>query len=398
MASESKLPPGEHSYESILGGVRDGRYRFARIRAASGRLNFLIGVSPEQYRTLREQASENDVAFAILGSRVSGPRVRQKTLSPILERTLKLVATKRSPSPTYPGAKGVRIEKTAIKEYGVSDVRTSDINIFLIDHKGRAEAELARMAEDLERKMRGLECPFPVKVFPGFGGRTFRSERDFIDFGAGYLRGRLPEEHGFPDSAIESAFGELYTTLNVPRPAFHRLDAANGLWNAALASASFSIALGFHWIVPVTAFGFGFCGRYLARFKAWVARVPAETFSSNTLALLADAGIGVAAMAALINPIGGYGIPLGRILWASALHSLSKGSVRLALDKHFSQGTLSRQRSGVFLTVSINFLQGLATAYIYAGSRAAILLQIAMALTGLALVYRAQLARLLRRN
>jgi hypothetical protein len=52
----------------------------------------------------------------------------------------------------------------------------------------------------------------------------------------------------------------------------------------------------------------------------------------------------------------------------------------------------------VFLGITISFLQGLATAYLYRGSPAALALQIAMAATGLALVFRVPLAELAGRT
>lgn len=394
----STLPPGEHRYEDILDGLRCGLYRFARLRAASGRLNYLIGVSPEQLAVIRREARRRGLGLALLGSRVSGPRVRQRELDPVLSRTLPLHTTRRLPSATYPGVEGVRIEKTAIKERGARDPHTSDLSVILVDLSRRPSEELDRAARELEHDLKSLRCSFPIKVFAGLEGRRFCSEAEFRSFGASYLERHLDAGHGVPRAALERAFSELYAPIGLPRPAFSWRDAANGAFNALLASVSFSLALGFHPVVPAAGFAFGFLGRHLARLKAWVAGAPADTFLSNGLALAVDAGIGACVMALAINPLAGYGIPAGRILWTSALHAFSKGSVRLAFDKHFSSQASGRQGLGVCLAASVNFLQGLATAYVYGGSRAALLLQVGMAAVGLGLVFRAPLARLLKRR
>lgn len=393
----SSLPPGEHRYEDVLDGLRCGLYRFARLRSGAGRLNYLVGLSPEQLGRLRSEARRRGLGLALLGSRVSGPRLRQRQLDPVLMRTLPLHATRRIPSATYPGVEGVRIEKVAIKELGRESPHTSDLSVILID-AARSSEELDRAAGELERDLRALGCSFPIKVFAGLEGRRFRSEAEFRSFGASYLERSLDAGHGVPREALERAFSELYAPLGLPRPLFSWRDAANGGFNGALASISFSLALGFHPVVPAVGFAFGFLGRHLARLKSWIAGAPADTFLSNALALAVDAAIGAGVMALAVNPLAGYGIPADRILWTSALHTLSKGSVRLAFDKHFSSQASGRQGLGVFLAASVNFLQGLATAYVYGGSRAALALQIGMAAAGLGLVFRAPLARLLRRR
>ncbi len=55
-------------------------------------------------------------------------------------------------------------------------------------------------------------------------------------------------------------------------------DVGNGLLSALLLSVSFYLTLGLHLVVPAMGFLFGFCGRYLARFRAWITREPADTF------------------------------------------------------------------------------------------------------------------------
>jgi len=397
MRASPCLPLGEHSYESILDGVRRGRLRFARVRSASGRLNFLIGVSPDQLGAIRSEARRLGLGLALYGSRVSGPRLRQRELSPALRRALPLVSDRRSASAAYPAVEGVRIEKTTIKEHGLRDPRTSDLSVMVVAPDLMPRRELEAAAVELEKRLRGLGCTFQLRVFHSFGGRRFLSEPDFVDFGASFLQGNLPRGHDFSRAEIERGFAELYAPVNLPRRSFFRSDVVNGAWNAALASLSFQLALGWHPVVALTGFCFGLFGRYLARFKTWIARDPADTFASNTTALLADAAIGICVMSLVINPAAGFGIRLKTIVWASLLHTLSKGSLRLALDKRFSTGALARQRLGVFLTASLNFLQGLATAYIYAGSRLALALQLGMALVGLFLVYRRPLGDLLRK-
>lgn len=367
--------------------VRARQFRFARIRAASGRLNYFIGISPEQYAALKRAAYERGVGFIVLGSRVSGPRSRQQTLHPALACALPLSDNRRTASGTYPGAAGVLIDKTAIKEDGRESVYTSDVTVLLIDKSGRSPAALERTALALERDFRELDTSFPIKFFAAMQGRAFASEAELLSFGVRHLARNLPADRRFTDEELAAGFRELYCTINLPQNRFERGDAVNGAWNAVLTSISFSLALGFHPIVPLVGFSFGFCGRWLARFKAWITQAPADTPLRNAAALAADAVIGIGVMTLIVNPIGGYGIVLSRILGASVLHTLSKGSVRLALDKHFSQRDSSAQRAGVFLAIGINFLQGLATAYIYAGSGWATAVQIAAAAAGLGWVF-----------
>jgi len=381
----ANLEPGTYTYEQILEGLRQGRWLFARIRAASGRLNFLIGIAPQQLEFIAQEAKTRRVGLVLLGSRVSGPRARQRSLHPALANALPLQATRRTPSYTFPGAEGVTIDKTVIKEHGLDSVHTSDISIILLDPENRPGEELERIAARMEKRLRMLRTSFPVKVFAEIDGKRFRSEKEFVAHGASYLRRNASEQK---ESALRTAFQELYATVNVPRPLFERTDFVNACWGALLASVSFSIALGFHPIVPAVAFLFGLYGRYLARLKSWIADAPADSAWTNTLALIADAGIGIFAMAGIIVPAAGYGIPLERILAASVLHTLSKGTIRLWFDKRFSQKNLDGQRKGVFLSLSVNFLIGLLTAYVYAGRMEAFAIQAVIAAVGLVLVYR----------
>lgn len=368
--------------------MRTGLYPWARLRSASGRLNFLIGLEERHLRAMEEAARRLRLGLILVGSRVSGPRVRQRTLHPVLAKALPLWETRRRGSPTWPGVEGVRIEKTAIKEFGPDDPRTSDLTVVLVDALGRPASALEAAAADLEREFRRFGAAFPIKVFAALDGRSFRCEEEFAAAGAAYLSASLPAGDAEPREAVAAAFRELYATVGLPRPLFIRADLANAALAAALASLTFSAALGFHWVVPATAGAFGLCGRYLARFKAWVARVPCETPLSNAAALAADAALGIAVMALVVNPVGGFGIPLARILKASALHTLSRGSWRLWLDKRMSRRDERGQALGVLLASLLNLVIGLATAFVYAGRPEAALFQAALAAAGLFLVFR----------
>ena len=100
-----------------------------------------------------------------------------------------------------------------------------------------------------------------------------------------------------------------------------------------------------------------------------------------------DAEPGGGTMALVINPVGGYGIPLWAIAATSLSHTLSKGTVRLFLDKLYSVQGERRQAKGIVLTTLFNFLQGLTTSFVYAGSGIAIAVQAASACVGTTLVF-----------
>ncbi|MBI4051339.1 MAG: hypothetical protein HY400_02420 [Elusimicrobia bacterium] len=395
MPSRANLSPGIHSYAAVMDAIREGMYRFARIRTASGRLHHLIGISPQQFKILRREARQYKVGFILLGSRVSGPRIRQKELNPVLKQALPLQALKRTPSPTYPGAEGVVIDKTAIKELGSENIHTSDLSIILVDPVRRSSEELFEVAKGLEIRFRQLGCSFPVRVFSQLEERCFYSERDFVGFGRDYLKRLLSKGHPFSDADVEQAFGELYAPLNLTPRLFGIRDLAAGVWNAFLAGVSFSLALKFHPVILAVGFGFGLMGRYMARLKAWVATAWGDTFVSNAGALLADASVGFCVMAGVINPVASLGIGLEKIAWTSLLHTLSKGSLRLFLDKIYSVDVERRQAEGVIVASSLNFLQGLATAYIYAGNSWAVYCQFFLTGLGLYLVFQNPIQRIL---
>jgi len=380
------LPPGCHPYEAIASACRRGDYAFASVRAASGRLNFLIGLSPERLERLSAEARRHAVGFLLVGSRVSGPRLRQRTLHPALAAGLPLKTRRRSASALYPGTEGVEIDKTAIKELGREDPRSSDLSVVLIDARRGPEA-LDALARELEAALSSWGWPFPVRVFSELLGRRHGSEEDFLATGEGYLQSLLPEGHAFSSEELREAVQELYLAVNLPRPWLGLRDLRNGLATAALFSASFSLGLGFHPVLPAVGFVFGALGRYLARLRAGVAFRWGDGWLANAAALLLDAALGAAVMAFVINPAAGLGLRLGAIVLASLSHTASKGSLRLFLDKRFSGRREREQAAGVLATSVLNFLQGVVTSFVYAGSSAAMGVQAALCGLGLFLVF-----------
>ncbi len=383
---KNRLPPGLHSYDEIVSACRRGEYRFAVARAASGRLNYMPGITPEMLGRLRGAARESGVGFLLLGSRVSGPRLRQRSLHPVLEACLPLSNLRRAPSALFPGAEGIKIDKTRIKELSPEDPRTSDLSVILVSSRLSHE-EMDCLAVRLEAEFGSWGWSFPVRVFSRVAGRRHQSEEDFIRTGKAYLRSLLPPGLEFSERELREALGELYCALNLPRKSLTWRDLGNGLATAALFSASFSLGLGFHPVLPAVGFLFGCLGRYLARMRAAVAFSLGDTFFANSAALAFDAALGAALMALVINPAAGLGLSLGRIALASALHTLSKGSLRLFLDKRFSSGHERRQAAGVLATSVLNFLQGAVTSFVYSGSALALGIQASFCALGLWLLF-----------
>lgn len=388
----AELAPGQYAYEELLAACRRGDYRFAVLRAASGRLNYLLGIGPERLARLRAEARARGVGFLLLGSRVSGPRLRQRALHPVLEACLPLSTTRRAPSALFPGAEGIEIDKTMIKELGPEDPRTSDLSLVLIDPT-RPPSEMEALAVRLESLFKSWGWPFPVRVFSRISGRHHRSEEDFLGTGEEYLRSMLPAGREFSPGELREALRELYATLNLPSRRLSGRDLFNGLATAVLFSASFSLGLGFHPVLPAVGFVFGVLGRYLARMRAGVAFRLGDTFIANAAALGLDAALGMAVMAGIINPAAGLGLRLGSIALGSLSHTLSKGALRLFLDKRFSTGQERRQAAGVLATSALNFLQGVVTSFVYAGSLAALGLQAGLCAMGLWLVFAPALRR-----
>jgi hypothetical protein len=374
----------QYAYEEVLAACAAGTYPSCEIRSASGRLNRLLGLSAEQYRRVVALATERQVGFLLVGSRVSGPRARQRTLHPALSR-LPLVTDHRAASALDPGAKDIRNEKTVIKEYGRDDPRTSDLTVVLIDAR-RTDTELTALAVELEAALNAMGFTFPVRVFASLHKGRWRREEDFRAEGEGYLRSLAPETSFSPEE-LREAVCELYTPINLPRPLLTRADWRNAALTAVLLSASFSIGLGFHWVLPVVGFVFGLFGRYLSRLRAGTARVLGDAWLGNAVALVVDAAIGASMMGFLVVPAAGLAISWSAILAGSATHTLAKGTMRLWLDKRYAAGTVSRQARGVAAISALNFAQGVVTSFVYAGSRAAWLLQLAVCVAGAVLLF-----------
>lgn len=374
----------QYAYEELLAACAAGAYPSCEIRSASGRLNRLLGLTAEQYRRVQTLAAEHRVGLLLVGSRVSGPRARQRSLHPALS-CLPLVTDHRAASALDPGAKDIRNEKTAIKEYGRDDPRTSDLTVVLIDER-RTDAELSALAAELEAAFNALGFTFPVRVFASLHKGRWRKEEDFRAEGEGYLRS-LTTGAEFKSEELREAVGELYTPVNLPRPLLTRADWRNAALTSVLLSASFSLGLGFHWVLPVVGFTFGLFGRYLSRLRAGTARALGDAWLGNGVALTVDAAIGASMMGFLVVPAAGLAIPWSAILAGSATHTLAKGTMRLWLDKRYAAGTVSRQARGVAAVSALNFAQGVVTSFVYAGSRPAWLLQLAVCLAGAVLLF-----------
>lgn len=174
--------------------------------------------------------------------------------------------------------------------------------------------------------------------------------------------------------------------LRAYQPLLLREDVENGLLEAALSSASFSLALGFHPVVPIVAFLDGVLGRHWARLRTRIAFGGGDGVASNAAALLTHAAIGTAKMALFLNPVAGFGIPVKTILGVSLANSLSKGSFRLLFDKAFVGEVEPTRARGVAYASLLTFGQGLLVGLVYKGSGIATVLQFAFAATGLGLL------------
>lgn len=200
------------SYEEIVAACASGGYPSCEIRAASGRPNRLLGLTRADLDWVEEAARARGAGLALVGSRVSGPRLRQRSLHPALAAALPLRASRREASALDPGAEGVEIDKTAIKDFGRLDPRTSDLTIALIDARtGEARAALA---SDLERALNGRGWDFPARVFSVWDGAVLRNEEDFRAAGELYLRALAPEA-GFSSEQWRAALAEMYFGVNL---------------------------------------------------------------------------------------------------------------------------------------------------------------------------------------
>lgn len=362
----NSLPAGYNTYESILSDIHDGKYNFSSIRTASGRRNYLIGITPEQLEIMKSTAKELQIGLILYGSRVSGPRVRQHTLHPVLAQALPLKVAARTSTKKYPGGQNLEIHKTAIKELGIDDPCTSDITLILADLANRTDEEMSQIADIVEERFAKFNNSFPIRVFPVFFGGKFKSEKDFRIFVGNYLNKLLPADHSFSKSEMIAAGRELYTYIGGKPSLFRKSDLFNGLLAGATTSVSFSLVLGFHPVLPVVGFLLGFFGRYLSRYRAYLSEGKSKLAVCRGLAF--DWAFGIFLMAGLINPIASYGIVFVNILSGSLLHSLSKGYVRIGIDCIFSKGNYNRQAWGVFLNTISAVLLGVVTSLLYTGS------------------------------
>ncbi|MEK7234467.1 MAG: hypothetical protein AAB268_11670 [Elusimicrobiota bacterium] len=246
----------------------------------------------------------------------------------------------------------------------------------LVDaRRSGAELEGAAAALQAELDCRGWS---EVRVCAGLRGRIQRCEDDVIDELAALLAGG--ESSMF--SPKQSLARELYFPINLPRRLLMPRDFGNGLLGAAVFSASFSFALGFHPIAPTLGFIYGLFGRYLGRARAGIAFALGNGPAGNAAAMAADGVHGVALMALVICPAAGLEISLRRIVWTSISHTLSKGALRLFLDKHFSVASHDRQALGVTISTLVDLCHGLTTNFLYAGSAAAGAIQAGLACWG----------------
>ncbi|MGZ3458608.1 MAG: hypothetical protein ACXU86_08895 [Archangium sp.] len=205
---------GCFSYDELMDEHRAGRYPGVPIVSAAGRPNILLGVAPEQFHSLEDAARQVSTGFTLLGSRVSGPRVRQRLLHPALAATLPLQSDGRLASVTYPAVRGVRIDKTAIKELGADSPHTSDLSIVLVDAV-RGGSELHALAIELEERFKRAGWRFPVKFFASLGGQSHATEASLQAVGARFLASCLPPGVSFTFEELCAAWSELYCPVNI---------------------------------------------------------------------------------------------------------------------------------------------------------------------------------------
>lgn len=199
------------SYEEILEACAAGTYRSCPIKAASGRPGLLLGLDRAELDWIESAARTRGTKLVLIGSRVSGPRLRQRGLHPALAAALPLSASKREGSAFEPEANGVEIDKSRIKEYGRHDPRTSDLTVVLID--ARTGPARTALAEDLERALNGRGWSFPARVFSVWDGAVLRDEEEFRAAGEAYLRALAPSA-SFAADQWQAALAELYLTVN----------------------------------------------------------------------------------------------------------------------------------------------------------------------------------------
>ena len=246
----------------------------------------------------------------------------------------------------------------------------------LVDAR-RSCSELEEIASSLQAELdrRGWG---EVRTCARFRERLQRCEDDVVNELAALLAGGASSI----SSRHQSLARELYCPINLPRRLLMPRDFGNGLLGAAVFSASFSLALGFHPIAPALGFIYGLFGRYLGRARAGIAFALGDGPAGNAAAMAADGLHGVALMALVISPAAGLGISLRRIVWTSISHTLSKGALRLFLDKRFSVDGHHRQALGVTISTLVDLCHGLTTNFLYAGSVTAGAIQAGLACWG----------------
>jgi hypothetical protein len=382
--TQASLSPGEHVYEDIVAALRSRVLEFATLRSASGRKNHLIGLSQPQLTEMRRIAAEFGVELALYGSRVSGPRIRQRALHPVLARALPLKELARRSSSKYPGASGVEIKKTVIKEFGLEDPRTSDLTELVIDLLGRQSKVMREIGDALEDRFSHLGATFPIRVFAEPLDQRLQSRNDVRNFVARHLNSLLKGDHGFSRRQIAEAAEELFAFTGRGIVVLRWSDLLNGLLAAGTTSLSFSIVLGFHPVVPCVGFLMGLFGRHLARLRAYLCD-HGEHLAIHR-GLIFDFLFGLFLMACIVNPIAGYGIHFGSVLMGSLLHSVSKGYVRLAIDLMFANGSFRQQALGVLVNTFVAVVLGLITSLAYTGSAWAYAAHLSIFILGVGLV------------
>ncbi|MDX6770602.1 MAG: hypothetical protein SF051_13795 [Elusimicrobiota bacterium] len=204
------------TYEEVVAACRRGEYPHTPIRAASGRENLLLGVAPKDYALMEARARESGAGLALIGSRVSGPRLRQRTLHPVLAHCLPLRGASRAPSALYAGVDaGLDLDKTVIKDYGREDHDSSDLGVVLLS--SRPPGELDGLAAAFEAEFSSFSEDFPVRVYSHVRGSRFADEPAFVAGICAKLRGGMPAEPVFSDEELAAGFREVYALVAPPR-------------------------------------------------------------------------------------------------------------------------------------------------------------------------------------
>jgi hypothetical protein len=366
---------------------KQGRIVNHEVRTASGRKTFLIGISSEQYKRIKELAQRYQVGLILVGSRVSGPRSHQRNYSKVLLECLPLSSHRRKNSATIQGVDNVLIEKLKIKEFGKLNPQTSDLSIFIVNKNSFSEARISEIAKVIEEDLNGVIESFPVRVFPKANGETIESEQHYLRRGAQFLRQNNKSDKVFSDRDYLDAYRELYMTVNIREKVFYKSDLINALLNSAVLSFSFALTIGFHPVVAIAGLLMGLIGRYFSRAVGYIS----NNFTNPALSLLMGLSfrstIGFLLMAVLINPMAGFGFTLLAIATYTITHSITKGVIQVALSKTYYDKNIRKQSIGVFLGILVNFLTSLFTGLNYIGDNRGLILQVFFVATGLVMIY-----------